>query len=495
MTNTFVKFAVGVSVVMFVSSSTALAGRGGGYGGGRGGGYGGYGGSAGRGGGAASGGYGNRNQSGNPSNAGAAAAGAGYSNRNQQQYPNAGAATAGAGYANRNQSAYPNAGAAAAGAGYANRNQSAYPNAGAAAAGAEYANHNESAYPYGGAAAAGYWGGNNGMGGGGGVGAWGAGSPMYGYGYSGYNNPYATGGLGGAGIGQPATQIQPTAPTGYDYSQPLNTAAAAPEPSAADQASTAFDQACNAFKAGDTTTAIQLVQQSLAQMPNDASMHEFLALALFAQGKYEQAASPLYAVLSVGPGWNWTTLIGHYADAGPYTEQLRALETYVRANPGSAQSQFLLAYHYIVQGHTDAAADRLKQVVAIQPNDTLSAQLLAKLQPSSAPAGVAPLAPPQPTPFDAGKLTGDWVGQSPQNAKVALSIKEDGSFAWTVSPPGKPPVTIAGKSQVDSGLLTLDDKSSKMGPLTGQVTWQDDSHFNFRVMGAPLNDPGITFTH
>ena len=38
-------------------------------------------------------------------------------------------------------------------------------------------------------------------------------------------------------------------------------------------------------------------------------------LVLFAQGKYEQAAAPLYSVLSVGPGWDWTTLIGNYSDA------------------------------------------------------------------------------------------------------------------------------------------------------------------------------------
>ena len=45
---------------------------------------------------------------------------------------------------------------------------------------------------------------------------------------------------------------------------------------------------------------------------------------LFAQGKYEQAAAPLYAVLSVGPGWDWTTLSGMYPDVDTYTGQLRS---------------------------------------------------------------------------------------------------------------------------------------------------------------------------
>ncbi len=349
-------------------------------------------------------GYANRNQDAHP-NAGAAAAGAGYANRNQDAHPNAGAAAAGAGYANRNQSAnHPNAGAAAAGAGYANRNQHPYSNAGAAAAGAGYANRNQYDQYHPGMTN-GYWNGNYGawglgmgmgmglgmgMGGYGGVGAWGMGSPMYGYGYSAYGNPYA-GGMVGAGGGQLAAQGQPVGAGGYDYSQPLNTAAAPPESTATDQATAVFNQARDAFKSNDYAAALQLDQQALGQMPNDATLHEFLALVFFAQGKYEQAAAPLYAILSVAPGWDWTTLIGNYADANLYTEQLRGLEAYVKANPKSAAARFVLAYHYITQGHGDAAAGQLKEVVALQPSDTLSAQLLAKLEPASTTA-----AAPQP---------------------------------------------------------------------------------------------------
>jgi tetratricopeptide (TPR) repeat protein len=316
---------------------------------------------------------------------------------------------------------------------------------------------------------------------------------MYGYGYSGYTNPYAMAGMGAAGVGQPVAQGQPAgAPSAYDYSQPLNTAAAAPAPNAADPATSAFDQARQAFRSNDYASALQLDQQALGQVPNDATMHEFLGLVLFAQGKFEQAASPLYAVLSVGPGWNWTTLIGNYDDANQYTEQIRGLETFVKANPTSAPAQFVLAYHYIAQGHGDAAAGRLKQVVALQPADTLSAQLLAKLQPAT-PGAAEPPALSQAPPFDASKLTGDWAGQGSQNSKVALSIKDGGAYTWNVTSPGKPAIVIAGAATVADGLLTLADKSSKMGPLTGQVAWRDDSHFNFKVMGAPPDDPGITF--
>ena len=102
-----------------------------------------------------------------------------------------------------------------------------------------------------------------------------------------------------------------------------------------------FDQARDAFKQGNYALAVQLGEQALGQMPNDPNIHQFLALGLFAQGQYDQAAAPLYAVLTIGPGWNWTTLIGSYAEADTYTQQLRALEAYIRANPQSAPAHFV----------------------------------------------------------------------------------------------------------------------------------------------------------
>jgi tetratricopeptide (TPR) repeat protein len=513
MTRTLVNLALGVSLAILAGSSGVFAGRGGGRGGGYGGG--GYGGGASmgrspsfsqprpstngarpQGGGA----YGDRSQPGGQSEAGARSPygnTAGAENRNQNPYSNAGSAAAGAGYANRNQGP-SNAGAAAAGAGYANRNQNPYSNAGAAALGAGYANRNQYDQYHPGMAN-GYWNGNYGAWGMGaaaatGVGAWGVGSPMYSYGYSGYSNPYATG-MGAAGAVQPVNQPQPAggAASAPDYSQPLNTAAAVPTPTAADQATAVFDQAREAFRSNDYDAALRLDQQAIAQMPNDATMHELLALVFFAHGKYDQAAGPLYAVLSVGPGWDWTTLIGNYSDANLYTDQLRNLETYVKANRTSAPARFVLAYHYITQGHKDAAAAQLKEVVALQPNDTLSAQLIGKLEPASA-AGEAPSAPPQTRPVEAGKLTGDWIASAPQNAKVTLSIKDDGGFTWTIAAPGKPPTSISGKSTLADGTLTLSaDQASQMGALIGQVARQDDSHFTFRVTGSPANDPGLAF--
>ncbi len=450
----------------------------------------------------------NRNQPG-VSNAGAAATGAAVSNRNQPGVSNAGAAATGAAVSNRNQPGISNAGAAATGAAYANRNQPGISNAGAAATGAAYANrNNESNYHAG--VVNGYWNRNAapgwgtaaavgaagvGLGYAGGVAAWGTGSPVYNWGYSGYNNPYyaGMGGVGAApGQGQPiqgGAQAQPA----YNYSQPLNTNAAPPDQTTADPANSLFAQAREAFNAGNTAAALDLDQQAIKLMPNDATLHEFLALVQFAEGKYDQAAAGLYAVLSVGPGWDWTTLVGMYNDVETYTKQLRALEAFVKQNPKSNSAQFVLAYHYITQGHDKAAVSHLKTIVASQPEDTLSAQLIKQLEPSESATAPAPTPVTTAPVADMTKLTGTWVAKALPDAKIQLTIKNDGSFSWSASAPGKPPISISGQSSFDGTVLSLNGADAQTGSIAGSIAWKDDNHFQFRAVGGPTDDPGLTF--
>ena len=399
--------------------------------------------------------------------------------------------TSQSGAANRNQSQAHPAGAAAAGAGYANNNQSLnHPGAAGAAAGAGYANNHSGIN--------GYWNGNNSAawgatGYGTGVGAWGAGSPMYGWGYSGYSNPYY-GAAGSGGVSQqPGGVPQQSAGTAYNYTQPISTTAAPPDQAVAGQANSAFDQARDAFKAGDYAKALQLDQQAITQMPNDTSLHEFLALVYFAQGKYDKAAEPLYAVLSVGPGWDWTTLSGMYPDVETYTRQLRALEASIKANPDSAPPRFVLAYQYLAQGHDADAIAQLKAAAKLQPGDTLSPQLIAKLEPAGATQAPSAETATGAAPAAQEKLAGTWTATPAKDAKVALAIKDDGKFNWDVSSPGKPATAIAGESTFADGVLTLAAKGTQDGALAGKVAWQDADHFTFRLVGAPPDDPGLKF--
>jgi tetratricopeptide (TPR) repeat protein len=311
----------------------------------------------------------------------------------------------------------------------------------------------------------------------------------------------------------------------FDYSQPIGAQGTPVPPDVANQAVTLFDQARSAFGRGDYGLARQLIDQALVKTPSDANLHEFRALALFAHGNYEEAASVLYAVLSVGPGWNWATLIGLYPDPNVYTQQLRELENYRTAHLNQPAARFVLAYHYITQGHDEAAIDELRAVVRNQPSDNVSAALLAQLEQKNGivPAGAGPAAAaapvpganrpapspaqaaanalqppgdvPQPAPAAAGRqfpFTGNWQASPNADTQITLTVQNDGSFTWEVTQKGEPK-TIRGTSTLGAtGLLTLAGQGDE-GILVGHVTWTDDSHFNFKLSDGPPNDQGLNF--
>jgi tetratricopeptide (TPR) repeat protein len=144
-----------------------------------------------------------------------------------------------------------------------------------------------------------------------------------------------------------------------------------------------FDEARELFKKGDYAAAQTKIDKAITVLPQDRVLHEFRGLILFAQGKYPEAAATLYAVLSVGPGWNWETLSSYYPDPKTYTEQLRTLENHARAHPKAAEDRFVEVYHYLVLGQPQPAIKVLHQLTVLLPNDQLSAQLLQALEPKA----------------------------------------------------------------------------------------------------------------
>ena len=266
----------------------------------------------------------------------------------------------------------------------------------------------------------GYWGGFGGglgwglgMGMGWGLSSWLFGPMLYNWGYSNYYNPY----YGGYGYAANTVVAQPAA---YDYSQPINATTPPPDHSVANQAMTVFDSAREAFRGGDYAKALELVDQALKSMPNDATLHEFRALVLFALKRYDEAAGVLYAVLSVGPGWDWTTLISLYADPETYTQQLRALESYCGQSPESAAGRFVLGYHYLTQGHADAAVRQFKIVATLQPKDQLSAQLIQQLTQTDQTAAAAGALAGQPSTAARGGRCGPRPRRQCRNAERLL---------------------------------------------------------------------------
>jgi hypothetical protein len=166
---------------------------------------------------------------------------------------------------------------------------------------------------------------------------------------------------------------QSSAPPAPDAQQaPAEQAAPEVPPEAASH----FDAARQAFKMEEYDKALKEVEEATKLLPKDATLHEFRALVLFAQKKYKDAASGIYAVLAVGPGWNWETMSGLYAKPETYTKQLRALEAYSRDNPKAADARFLLAYQYLVLGSVPDAVKQLKEFETLVPKDQLARQLV-----------------------------------------------------------------------------------------------------------------------
>ncbi|MDR3619424.1 MAG: thioredoxin [Paludisphaera borealis] len=352
--------------------------------------------------------------------------------------------------------------------------------------------------------------------------SWGLGGVANSLVYSNYTNPYYATVV--------AAQPAQTAVV-YDYSQPINVAAPAPAEDVAESTEQVFSAARDAFKAGDYQHALDLTDQVLKKTPDVPVVHEFRALALFALKRYDEASAVDYAVLSAGPGWNWATLVGLYPNVETYTNQVRELEAVVRGAPTSPSPLFLLAYHYLVQGHKEAAAAQFEKVSQLAPDDKLAASFVKALrkvaeqpaatpvlaqavpaQPAATPgqpaaAGARPAQasaaavaaeskdesakPAEPPPPPPANLVGTWKAQPAADVAIALTLEQDGKFSWEVDSKGHKE-TLTGQAGFKDETLALFQVEGP--PLAGKVTQSEPNKFVFNPSGTGDKSPGLTFT-
>jgi tetratricopeptide (TPR) repeat protein len=256
-----------------------------------------------------------------------------------------------------------------------------------------------------------------------------------------------------------------------------------------------FESARRAFHEGEYAQALAFVDKSLAAMPKDAALHEFRALVLFAQKEYKQSAATIYAVLAVGPGWDWTTLVRLYPHVDVYTAHLRALEAYCSANPDSADAGFLLAYHYLTAGHNDAARTELEAMLKLVPGDTVATGLLQTLAPAAPDAeGTAAPADPRASQTPAAKgelpeLNGVWQAERPDGAEFTLTFDGGKNFVWKYAHKDR-------GNEVDGtytlGANTLLLEAADGNTLVGRIV-PEARGFRLTLMGGPSGDPGLYF--
>ncbi|MFO0919694.1 MAG: tetratricopeptide repeat protein [Planctomycetaceae bacterium] len=326
--------------------------------------------------------------------------------------------------------------------------------------------------------------------------SWVLGSAFYGLGYGNYGNPYYASSYGGYNYAQPIPAAYASSDPG-DTTAPSSTSTNDANAQAADRLLTS---ARSEFRSGNYEEALKQIDQAITQTPGDTVLHEFRALTLFALHKYPEASATIYAVLSVAPGWNWSTMAGLYPSVAVYTEQLRTLEQEAKANPNEAAIHFLLGYHYLTMGHADAARKQLEMAAKLSTDDRVAKQLLQLLaQPqtsedaSGSNATKAP-SPPQtpsaePSTAPPSQLVGDWQAKAQGNGSISLALKDDGTFVWTFVQDGKP-IKHEGRYELQGDTLIFDMKDG--GGLIGKFTEQDQG-FHFAILNGPPSDPGLDF--
>jgi tetratricopeptide (TPR) repeat protein len=315
---------------------------------------------------------------------------------------------------------------------------------------------------------------------------WGANALSYQFGYHNYRNPFYQ---------QP---IALTGGTTINYSRPLvvyQTSNATQDVSdrLPDAAQAQFDRARQAFAGRDYQAALVFINGALALAPDDSTLHEVRALVLFALGNYQEAAAPLYAVLSVRPGWDWATMRSFYATVPDYTQHLRELEVHQAENPSSAAASFVLAYHYLTMGHDQAAADQYRNVIANNEDDYLSRSLLDSI------VGNEPVGPPpgervrRDIRIQAEDLQGVWMAEGRSESQYRLALGPDQTFQWTYTD-GSQTRTIEGVYALEGDTLAMEPDTG--GVLLAEVSSPQNGSFDFRMIGAPTtaNDSALRFT-
>jgi len=156
------------------------------------------------------------------------------------------------------------------------------------------------------------------------------------------------------------------------------------------------------------------------------------------------------------------------------------------------ETRFLLAYHYMSCGHPEAAAAQFREASALNSKDQLSVQMLAALSGDKSSAAPTPVQTTGPSlPLSTASLTGDWMASRADGSTFVFHLGSDASYSWQFTQQGRTQ-QYNGTYIIADSLLILKHEGNPT--LIGQVSMPDPNHFNFRLLGANVSDPGLTFS-
>ncbi len=255
---------------------------------------------------------------------------------------------------------------------------------------------------------------------------------------------------------------------------------------------------------------------------------------------YDEAAAVDYAVLTAGPGWNWSTL-GRAVSRRRHLHESASSAGSVRTRQPNSSSGAVSRWRTItlLKGISTRQVLGFKKWSSLylptssrrdspsstrrRPKSRASAASAAA-QPGSGPAGGAPSslarsptrpavaanqpAPEAPAPAqrevsnDQAKqpetpppppasLVGAWKAQASPDVWVSLTLEADGKFAWEVDTKGKKQALTGVAGFTDNTLALLQPDGP---PLVGKVKQDGANEFVFSPDGAGSKAPGLTFT-
>jgi Flp pilus assembly protein TadD, contains TPR repeats len=113
--------------------------------------------------------------------------------------------------------------------------------------------------------------------------------------------------------------------------------------------------------------------------PKDGNLRAQLALVLFQNGDYADAAAAVRRALSLLPQESWRSVVANrelfYRDLNDYTDRLRDLEQAVQKKPNDGALHLLLGYHYAFLGRERDALRELDRTLELSPKDETAKKL------------------------------------------------------------------------------------------------------------------------
>jgi hypothetical protein len=167
-----------------------------------------------------------------------------------------------------------------------------------------------------------------------------------------------------------------------------------------------FAIASRFFATRNYPAALRRLNWYLDRDAGDQDLLQLRSLTNFMLADYPAAYRDALSATSRGEVWDWPTLSSFYPAVEEYSAQFHALGKAVAANPNSAQTTFLLAYHNLMLGHRDVARREFARVTELEPSNETARRLAAGQGPPQqgqtpppAPAGtLGPQSPPTAKP-------------------------------------------------------------------------------------------------